>query len=270
MASRPPSTPSSALPADAGDRRWGIGDAAVGFLISVFVASAVGVAVIGATSYETALWSQHGAAAGRAAGQAGGGSSALAAPRLVPMWLLVVLQLPQWAGLVATVVWAGRRKGRGVREDFGVRFERRDVPTGLAVGVLTQVVALPLLYVPILWVLGERDVSAEARALTDRATGFGVVLFVLFAVVGAPIVEELFFRGLLLRAFERSFGTAVAVVASSVLFGLVHFQLLQFPALLLFGLVAAVLTVRSGRLGPAIWAHVGFNATTTVLLLALR
>ena len=39
-------------------------------------------------------------------------------------------------------------------------------------------------------------------------------------------------------------------------------------ALAAFGLVLSVLAHRTGRLGPSIWAHVGFNATTVVALVA--
>ena len=39
------------------------------------------------------------------------------------------------------------------------------------------------------------------------------------------------------------------------------------PGLFFFGVVAAVVTERTGRLGTAIWCHVGFNLTTVILLL---
>jgi membrane protease YdiL (CAAX protease family) len=51
-------------------------------------------------------------------------------------------------------------------------------------------------------------------------------------------------------------------------FGVSHFELLQTPALVLFGVAAGVLYHRSGRLGPAIAAHVGFNMVTVIALLA--
>jgi membrane protease YdiL (CAAX protease family) len=54
-----------------------------------------------------------------------------------------------------------------------------------------------------------------------------------------------------------------------VVFGLAHFQGIQLPALLLFGGVAALLAVRTGRLGPAILCHVGFNAWTVFQLLVI-
>jgi membrane protease YdiL (CAAX protease family) len=57
----------------------------------------------------------------------------------------------------------------------------------------------------------------------------------------------------------------VAIVGSSAVFGLVHFQLLQFPALMVVGVVNAVLTLRTGRLGPAVCAHVAFNGTAVAV-----
>ena len=55
---------------------------------------------------------------------------------------------------------------------------------------------------------------------------------------------------------------------SSVAFGAAHIEPLQFPALFLFGLVAALLTTRTGRLGPSICAHIAFNAFTVIALLS--
>jgi membrane protease YdiL (CAAX protease family) len=43
-------------------------------------------------------------------------------------------------------------------------------------------------------------------------------------------------------------------------------QPLQFPALVLFGVVVGWLVRRYDRLGPAVWAHVGFNVTAAVVL----
>ena len=47
-----------------------------------------------------------------------------------------------------------------------------------------------------------------------------------------------------------------------------HFQVVQFAGLFVFGAVAAVLFERTGRLATPIFAHVGFNAVTVVVLLS--
>ena len=108
------------------------------------------------------------------------------------------------------------------------------------------------------------------REMTDRATdGLGVVLLVLIVGIGAPIVEEIFYRGLLQRSLlKRGLPAGVAVVLTALVFAVSHQQLLQLPGLFVAGLVFGALALRAGRLGPAITAHVAFNMVTVVSLLA--
>ena len=102
-----------------------------------------------------------------------------------------------------------------------------------------------------------------------------LVGLVLTAVVGAPIVEELFFRGLLLRSLEHRLGAGWAVGGSSVLFGLAHPNdlpaagvALVMTSLAVLALVLALLVVRTGRLAAAIVAHAAFNAINLTLAVA--
>jgi membrane protease YdiL (CAAX protease family) len=187
-----------------------------------------------------------------------------------PLRTIALLQIPYDGALAAVAILAVQRKGMGVVRDLRARMRWPDIPIGLAFGLVAQVLG-NLLYLPIYWSTNvtSDDVTEPAKTLTDKATGNagGVVLLVLVTVVMAPIVEELFFRGLVLRSAERRWGTGWAIAFSSVLFGITHFEALQLPPLILFGLIAALLTVRTGRLGPAIWAHVGFNALAVATLL---
>lgn len=182
---------------------------------------------------------------------------------------VAIAQMGLWIGLLGAPLVASYAHGRGPAHDFGLRITRRDVLIGAAWGALTQLVIIPLIYLPFFWLT---DVSSEelgepARGLTDRATDpVGVVLLVLIVGLGAPIIEEIFYRGLLQRSLIRRFGIWPAVIVTSVLFAFMHGQLLQLPALAVFGFVAAVLAVRSGRLGSPIAAHVVFNMITVALL----
>ena len=171
----------------------------------------------------------------------------------MPAWLVVVRGV-RWADFG----WMGPGAGR----------RWRDAWQGLAIGLAAQLVVVPAIYVPILLLTDDLDVSGPARELVDRASGAGIVFLALMIVVAAPIAEELFFRGLALRALEARMSRRAALVASAMLFGLTHFQFLQLPALVMIGLVCGWLAQRDGRLGRAVWAHVGFNATTTLVLLA--
>jgi membrane protease YdiL (CAAX protease family) len=150
-----------------------------------------------------------------------------------------------------------------------VRWGLGDAPLGFAAGLLTQLILIPLLYGPIFWLtdLDSSDLEDPARGLTDRATNsFGVAMLILIVGIGAPIVEEIFYRGLLQRSLERRFGVWTGILGSAVLFGVSHFQLLQLPALVMFGVVLGVLAQRTGRLAAPIAAHIVFNMTTVLFL----
>ena len=93
-------------------------------------------------------------------------------------------------------------------EDYAIRFRAVDV-IGLPIGVLTQLVLIPLIYLPLrgIWpdTFSDDRLSETAEDLVDRATGGAMVLLVLMVCVGAPIVEELVYRGLLQRSFAARF-----------------------------------------------------------------
>jgi membrane protease YdiL (CAAX protease family) len=180
--------------------------------------------------------------------------------------MIAVLQAALWLGTLGVPVWLVWVRGVSWSE-LGWGFRRRDTVSGLLIGIGTQVVAVPLLYLPLMLLVDDLDIAEPARDLVDKATGAGVAILVLVVVVGAPIVEEVFYRGLTLRALEGRMRPTFALVVSSLLFAVIHFQVTQFPALLLFGLVAGRLAQKDGRLGRAIWAHIGFNGTTILLLL---
>jgi membrane protease YdiL (CAAX protease family) len=222
---------------------WGLGDAAVGWLLSIVgavIGASVVVAITGDDAEDLSLgWAN-------------------------------VAQIGLWVPLVAVTLWAAWTKGNGPVRDFGLRVKAWDW-LGAFAGVATQLLVLPLIYVPIFWLTNTDtdDLSETAKELTDRANGaFGVTMLVLLTGIGAPIVEEIFYRGLLLRSLERRFGEVTAIVGSGVFFGVIHFQLLAIPGLAIFGMILALLTVRTGRLGPAIAAHMAFNMITVIALLA--
>jgi membrane protease YdiL (CAAX protease family) len=185
---------------------------------------------------------------------------------------VALLQVPLWLGLLGVPLLATRLRGNGPVTDLGWWATWRDCPIGLAIGVACQFVLVPLVTLPVL-LLTDRDtedLAQPARELTDKATGAGVVVLLLVVGVAAPIAEEVFFRGMLQRSLIRHLPLWPALVVTSLLFGASHFQALQFPALAAFGMVLSVIAHRTGRLGLNTWAHVGFNATTVVLLLAQR
>lgn len=164
-----------------------------------------------------------------------------------------------WLGLIGGSVLCARQLGTGsVGDDFGLRARPEDIPIGVLAGLALQLIAVPLVSWPVER-LTDVDVEAPARELFD-APGPRWLLVALI-VVGAPIVEELFFRGFLLRSLARRLDDVIAIAVGSAMFAATHFQLAQFPGLFIVGITFAALAYGSGRLGPAIVAHITFNAT---------
>ena len=96
----------------------------------------------------------------------------------------------------------------------------------------------------------------------------GLALLIVVAVIGAPIVEELVYRGLLQGALGRTLRQWrgwLAVVLAAALFALVHFLPVEYPGLFLIGLVVGVCALRTGRLGMGILTHAAFNAAALVV-----
>lgn len=93
-----------------------------------------------------------------------------------------------------------------------------------------------------------------------------LVLFVIFGIVFAPLLEEIIFRGFIFTALMHLYGWKVAVPVTSVLFAALHISQLagNLPAVALILLVGYVLTVvryRTDSVIPSIIIHTTYNAT---------
>lgn len=181
-----------------------------------------------------------------------------------------------WPVLFAGVLALSHRRRRPWQDVVGARTVRAVDAVALLAGVALQfVVGIGYYFAGV----DDDRVSGPARDLTDRTGGLGLGFAVLavFVVIGAPVFEELFYRGAVLNGVRRAQGSAdeplrfdrptvVAIAVSSIWFGLIHGQLLQLPALIAVGVVCAAARVRTRRLCTAVLLHAGFNLTTIVAL----
>lgn len=182
----------------------------------------------------------------------------------LPMSMNTVLTVVMWAfQLVSIAWWAGRVLGTDLVSATGLRVKIGDA-RWLIVGAASQFVLVPVVNFPLQRLFPEQfsadKVAERAENLVDSATGIWVAALVMVVVVGAPLVEELMYRGMIQVGFVATWGTRVGIVVTAALFAGIHFSWPEFPALFAFALVLGVGRHRAGRLGPAIMAHVGFNA----------
>lgn len=185
-----------------------------------------------------------------------------------PIWATLLGALGLWIPMLVGLHLASVRFGVGsmVRE-YGLVFRPVDL-LGVPIGVLTQLVLVRLLYWPLeeIWpdTFSSPKVQESARTLYESADGAWLVALVLLVVVGAPFVEELLYRGLLQGAFRRRVNDVVALVVVAVWFALIHMRPVEYPGLLLIGLVLGVCVLVTDRIGMSIVAHCAFNATGLV------
>lgn len=76
----------------------------------------------------------------------------------------------------------------------------------------------------------------------------------------APIVEEILMRGYVLGGLQNKYGVIIALMVSSILFALLHFNLLQTLSALICGIVLGLLYINTGSLFCCILAHFLYNA----------
>ncbi|NNE73765.1 MAG: CPBP family intramembrane metalloprotease [Acidimicrobiales bacterium] len=186
----------------------------------------------------------------------------------LPMSVLFFGLLGQQAAMGAWPLYVARRFGQGLAADLRLKFDRfgHDVVLGLAVGTAMIFVA-GLMSVVASTVMSLEGSASNTESVTEAAASGWQWPTIALAVLGAPIVEELFFRGLLLRALEGKWGKIVAVALSSVVFTLIHYNgaglpetVVLFSAIGTVAVVLGVVVVKTNRLLIAIVAHAVFNA----------
>ncbi len=94
-----------------------------------------------------------------------------------------------------------------------------------------------------------------------------VALYFLTVVILSPIIEELLFRGLFLRRFNKELDVTLAILISSVLFGVCH----NFGGILgaiLFGICVSILYIKSKNILVPIFAHFLNNLLSFLLALS--
>lgn len=95
------------------------------------------------------------------------------------------------------------------------------------------------------------------------AGGLGVTVLVCLI---APMVEEMLFRGIILRSFLRQYPSGTAIVHSAAVFGLAHLNAYQFLVAFVIGLILGKLYERTRSLLPGILLHGCYNTMVVVVV----
>lgn len=176
-------------------------------------------------------------------------------------------------GVMILVALFLREQGLSWRVGFGIRFDRLRAlwwPVILAT-VVCLVAAQGLGWLSgrlIEAATGEEPVVQSAvTLLRETRSPFRILYMAVMTVFLAPLAEELVFRGVLFTAIFQFQGRWVAVVSSSVLFGLIHANGLTLLPLTVMAVILTLLYERTRNLMAPILTHALFNLTNFLMLM---
>lgn len=113
----------------------------------------------------------------------------------------------------------------------------------------------------------EQDVVRQFLGLDHRGLE---ATFILIAIAGAPITEEIVFRGVFLPALIRRLGVWRAAAAVSLIFAIVHIHLPTLLPLFLISFAFSLGYILSGSILVPIFMHALFNGVSLGCVIAIR
>lgn len=186
------------------------------------------------------------------------------------IWRAIVAALSFHGVALVLIAFFVREHQMTWNEAFGLDRERN---RALLLGVLVAVLFLPLAW-GLQWLAGQfmsrldlELVEQQAiQALRDSASWRGTVVLGLIAIVLAPVAEEILFRGILYPAIKRAGFPRTALWGTSILFAVIHGNLLTLLPLLVLAIALTLLYEATDNLLAPIATHAAFNAANLVML----
>lgn len=106
--------------------------------------------------------------------------------------------------------------------------------------------------------------SEEYQNANDAFYGSTLALELLGSALITPFLEELLHRGVVYGRLRRMMGMWPAVMVSALIFAGLHFNIVQFVYAFLLGIVFALFVEKTGKLYPAVIAHIVANAVAVI------
>lgn len=142
-------------------------------------------------------------------------------------------------------------------------YSKKIIPLGMASvgGVLLISTTIYLFYSAVIKFMG---LTIPAPDFTFPSSTLMRVMYISYICILGPILEEIIFRGILLKSMKK-YGAFTAIIFTSIVFSMFHLNLVQFMTPLLLGILLAFVTVNANSIIPAIIIHMFNNSMATVI-----
>lgn len=170
---------------------------------------------------------------------------------------IFITYIIQFTGSIAYALYQ-KRKAVGSTEQL-LKFKFRWSDPLVTVWGVILVTAIGIVVEPLINMFPETYFDA-----LNQLMGAGGWMLIT-AVVAAPILEEVFFRGIIQQALTDKYSPLVGIVAASVIFGAVHINPPQALNAFFLALAIGFIYYMSGSLLPVIFIHVVNNALSYLM-----
>ncbi|MGM9647212.1 MAG: lysostaphin resistance A-like protein [Eubacteriales bacterium] len=171
------------------------------------------------------------------------------------------LMLVIYAVLLAVLTLIFKLRKKKVFESLGLKKPRLiSLPLALVAGIgMSFVLSILMAYVEEFW---PEVMESYGSTMDETYYMKDMLLYALAGVVGAPLIEELFFRHLMAGRLSRAIPRGAAIVLSSVIFGMVHQHPVQWIYAGMLGFAMACIYFAYDSILPGVVFHAGFNSVS--------
>lgn len=128
------------------------------------------------------------------------------------------------------------------------------------------IICWPLILLTSLFSMSLFSDFSEQEIVTKLKTNFS--FWVLFSsIIIAPVLEEIYFRKFVYRIIKKKIGVFFGVILSSLMFGIIHYNLYSFGTLFLLSILCTIKYENTGQISHSILIHSFFNTIMVIFTL---
>ena len=167
-------------------------------------------------------------------------------------------------------------KNHHIKRILNISFDNKKALIALSIGLLSVPCSFLFNALEVLLVAQFSESSAmnlwnfQTQAVTlepNKKLGGDIFIFITFTLVHAvitPLIEEITFRGIILTNLVHKYNYPIAVIITALLFTFIH-PSNRYLDLLIFSMVAASVTLKTGHIIYAFMIHAGYNFLSWIL-----
>lgn len=172
---------------------------------------------------------------------------------------MIIQNVIQTGMILPMGIWI---KKNSVKQDFQ---EGNQHPIGLILCIFMSAALFSMALNQIIDALQIKELSGEYAKVSDALFSPGKFQIILCVGILAPVFEEVLYRGILFGALRKRFSYLASAMISSIVFGALHMNLIQFIYAAAMGYIFAYFYEKTRKLLFPILAHVFANGISLIM-----